>query len=164
MSAAAWSGVDIDEFPHLKAWEARMLARPGVERGRHVPSPHRMKEMTKEEMEKLQQEGSKCTFFTCLSIVPNLERKLESQAMFRQLHALSDLQARRAAWFSSCVAEPLLTLRPTQGSRESRPRMRREREEDETEKVSWVGAQNYIVAAVEYADMVTRNNVTGCVR
>ena len=38
-----------------------MFARPGVERGRHVPSPHRMKEMSKEEMEKVAQESSKCT-------------------------------------------------------------------------------------------------------
>ena len=60
VAAAAWAGVDIDEFPHLKAWEDRMSARPGVERGRHVPSPHRMKEMSKEEMEKVAQESSKC--------------------------------------------------------------------------------------------------------
>ena len=37
-----------------------MLARPGVERGRHVPSPHRMKEMSKEEMEKHAQESAEC--------------------------------------------------------------------------------------------------------
>ena len=135
-----------------------MLARPGVERGRHVPSPHRMKEMTKEEMEKLQQEASKCTYLTCLSILPKLERKLESQAMFRQLHALSGLQARRAAWVASCAAEHLLTLRPIQGSRESRPRMRKEREDDETAKVSWIGTQNYIVAAVKYARRICRHN------
>lgn len=45
VTAAGWAGVDIEEFPHLKAWEERMLKRPGVEKGRHVPSPHRMKEM-----------------------------------------------------------------------------------------------------------------------
>lgn len=45
------AGVDIDEFPNLKAWEERMLARPGVERGRHVPSPHRVKEMLKDKEE-----------------------------------------------------------------------------------------------------------------
>ena len=38
-----------------------MLARPGVERGRHVPSPHRMKEMSKAEMEKHAQESAQCT-------------------------------------------------------------------------------------------------------
>lgn len=48
------AGVDINEFPSLKAWEERMLARPGVERGRHVPSPHKIKEplKNKEENEK----------------------------------------------------------------------------------------------------------------
>lgn len=69
VAAAAWAGVDIDEFPHLKAWEDRMLARPAVERGRHVPSPHRIKEMTKEEMEKQAQDGAKCTFSIPLSIL-----------------------------------------------------------------------------------------------
>ncbi|KAF2400207.1 glutathione S-transferase [Trichodelitschia bisporula] len=54
VAAAGWAGVDIDEFPALKAWEERMLARPGVEKGRHVPSPHTMKEMIKDkaQMEK----------------------------------------------------------------------------------------------------------------
>src|ERR1700728_4626452 len=40
VTAAFWAGVDIDEFPALKAWEERMLARPGVENGRHVPDPN----------------------------------------------------------------------------------------------------------------------------
>ena len=62
MTAAAWAGIDIDEFPHLKKWDERMLARPGVEKGRHVPSPHRIKEMSKEEMEKQAQEGAKCRY------------------------------------------------------------------------------------------------------
>jgi len=54
VTAAFWAGVNIDEFPHLKAWDDRMLARPGVEKGRHVPEPHKMKELSKnkEEMEK----------------------------------------------------------------------------------------------------------------
>ena len=38
----------MDEFPHLTAWDDRMLARPGVEKGRHVPSPHREKEILKD--------------------------------------------------------------------------------------------------------------------
>lgn len=59
VAAAGWAGVDVKEFPHLKAWEECMLARPGVEKGRHVPSPHRMKEMSKEEMEKYAQEAAK---------------------------------------------------------------------------------------------------------
>ncbi|KAI9796961.1 MAG: hypothetical protein M1833_005907 [Piccolia ochrophora] len=45
---AGWAGVDIEEFPHLKAWEDRMLARPAVEKGRHVPDKHTMKEKQKD--------------------------------------------------------------------------------------------------------------------
>ena len=49
ISSAAWAGVDIEEFPALKAWEERMLARPGVEKGRHVPDPHgKLKEILKD--------------------------------------------------------------------------------------------------------------------
>jgi glutathione S-transferase len=59
--AAGWAGVDIEEFPNLKAWEERMLARPGVEKGRHVPQPHRIKEMLadKEATEKHAAESAK---------------------------------------------------------------------------------------------------------
>ena len=46
--SAAWAGVEIDDFPHLKAWEEMMMKREGVERGRHVPTPHRIKEMMKD--------------------------------------------------------------------------------------------------------------------
>jgi glutathione S-transferase len=45
---AAWAGVDIDEFPHLKAWDERMFSRPGVEKGRHVPDPHTIKDLMKD--------------------------------------------------------------------------------------------------------------------
>ncbi|SLM35171.1 glutathione s-transferase [Lasallia pustulata] len=48
VTAAGWAGVELDEFPHLKEWEERMMARPAVERGRHVPDPHRIKEMLKD--------------------------------------------------------------------------------------------------------------------
>ena len=61
VTAAGWAGVEIEEFPLLKAWDDRMLARTGVEKGRHVPSPHRMKEMlaNKEETEKHAAESAK---------------------------------------------------------------------------------------------------------
>ena len=72
VAAAGWAGVDIDEFPHLKAWEERMLARPGVEKGRHVPDPHRMKDMSKDEMEKHAQESAKCTCHIFPGIFPGL--------------------------------------------------------------------------------------------
>jgi glutathione S-transferase len=45
ITAAHWAGVEIDDFPALKAWDDRMLARPGVEKGRHVPDPHKGKEL-----------------------------------------------------------------------------------------------------------------------
>lgn len=51
-----WSGVDIDEFPHLKAWVYKLLERPGFEKGRHVPTEHKafkMAELPEEELEKL---------------------------------------------------------------------------------------------------------------
>jgi glutathione S-transferase len=48
VAAAGWAGIDIDEFPHLKAWEERMAARPGVEKGRHVPDKHTIKELLKD--------------------------------------------------------------------------------------------------------------------
>ncbi|KAH9205752.1 glutathione S-transferase [Leptodontidium sp. 2 PMI_412] len=44
---AGWSGIDIDEFPNLREWEKRMLVRPGVEKGRHIPEPHTVKERLK---------------------------------------------------------------------------------------------------------------------
>lgn len=54
VAAAGWAGVDIDEFPHLKAWEERMAQREGVEKGRHVPDRHTIKDLLKdkEAMEK----------------------------------------------------------------------------------------------------------------
>ena len=43
------------EFPVLQEWVERMLKRPGVEKGRHVPSPHpyeKYKDLSSEEMDK----------------------------------------------------------------------------------------------------------------
>ncbi|KAJ5105911.1 hypothetical protein NUU61_003258 [Penicillium alfredii] len=48
VASAGWAGVDIDEFVHLKAWEDRMAQRAGVEKGRHVPSPHTIKDLLKD--------------------------------------------------------------------------------------------------------------------
>ncbi|KAK9489793.1 glutathione transferase [Lipomyces doorenjongii] len=56
IASAGWAGVDIDEFPHLKAWEERLAARPGVENGRHVPDRHTIKETLKDK--KLQEKIS----------------------------------------------------------------------------------------------------------
>ncbi|KAI5924392.1 glutathione S-transferase GstA [Camillea tinctor] len=52
---AKGSGVDINEFPTLAEWVQRMLKRPGVEKGRHVPSKHGYEDqlkMTEEDFEK----------------------------------------------------------------------------------------------------------------
>ncbi|OJJ85630.1 glutathione S-transferase family protein [Aspergillus glaucus CBS 516.65] len=59
VAAAGWAGVDIEEYPHLKAWEERMAAREGVEKGRHVPEKHTIKDLlkNKEEMEKKAEEA-----------------------------------------------------------------------------------------------------------
>lgn len=48
VAAAFWAGIDIDAFPALKAWEERMMARPGVEKGRHVPERHAIKDLQKD--------------------------------------------------------------------------------------------------------------------
>lgn len=45
---AAWAGVEIDEFPHLKKWEEMMSARPGVKKGSDVPKPLNIKERLKD--------------------------------------------------------------------------------------------------------------------
>ncbi|KAK2812378.1 hypothetical protein FQN50_001379 [Emmonsiellopsis sp. PD_5] len=58
VAAAGWSGVDIEKFPHLKKWEERMLERPAVERGRHVPSPHTIKERLRDR-EAMEREAAK---------------------------------------------------------------------------------------------------------
>ncbi|KAK6072961.1 glutathione S-transferase [Seiridium cupressi] len=53
VAAAAGSGVDISEFPALKKWRDLLLTRPGLEKGRHVPSPHKsldQEKMSEEEI------------------------------------------------------------------------------------------------------------------
>ncbi|KAI9858066.1 MAG: hypothetical protein M1813_007878 [Trichoglossum hirsutum] len=42
VASAGWAGIELSEFPALKAWLERMLARPGVEKGRHVPFAHKI--------------------------------------------------------------------------------------------------------------------------
>lgn len=42
---AGWAGVDIDEFPTLKKWEERMMARPAVKQGNDVPHPSKIREL-----------------------------------------------------------------------------------------------------------------------
>lgn len=45
VAAAGWAGVDINEFPALKAWEDRMWARPALKKGANVPDKYGMKEL-----------------------------------------------------------------------------------------------------------------------
>ncbi|KAI8966172.1 glutathione S-transferase [Daldinia sp. FL1419] len=55
VAAAKWAGIDMSEFPVLQEWVERMLKRPGVEKGRHVPSPHiyeKHQVLSNEDMEK----------------------------------------------------------------------------------------------------------------
>jgi glutathione S-transferase len=49
---AGWTGIDIDDLPQLKAWEDMMSKRPGVDRGKDVPKKLKVKEMSKEELDK----------------------------------------------------------------------------------------------------------------
>jgi len=58
IAAAGWAGIDIDAYPALKAWEERMLARPGVEKGRHVPTQHTIKSLLKDK-NKMEEEAAK---------------------------------------------------------------------------------------------------------
>ena len=48
MAASGWAGVSLDEFPNLKAWEDRMLKRPGVAKGQDVPEPNKLREKAKD--------------------------------------------------------------------------------------------------------------------
>ena len=45
MTSSGWSGVDLSEFKYLSEWDERMLKRPAVEKGRHVPSRHSIKDI-----------------------------------------------------------------------------------------------------------------------
>jgi len=36
---AGWAGVEIDDFPTLKAWRDRMMSQPSVKKGNDVPQP-----------------------------------------------------------------------------------------------------------------------------
>lgn len=56
VAAHHWAGVDIADFPALNAWLERMLARPGIDKGRNCPSRHtalEMKDKPKELLDRL---------------------------------------------------------------------------------------------------------------
>ena len=58
VAAAGWAGVELSDFPALQAWEERMTARPGVEKGRNVPDPHTIKELLKDK-KKMEEHAAK---------------------------------------------------------------------------------------------------------
>jgi hypothetical protein len=74
VTSAFWSGVDIDEFPALKAWDERMLARPGVEKGRHVPDHHRMKELSKDP-EKMKEQAERARAWVQQGMAADAKKK-----------------------------------------------------------------------------------------
>ncbi|ETN43704.1 uncharacterized protein HMPREF1541_02863 [Cyphellophora europaea CBS 101466] len=45
---AGWAGVDIEEFPNVKAWEAKMTARSAVDKGKDIPKKLNVKEKLKD--------------------------------------------------------------------------------------------------------------------
>jgi len=55
--ALDWAGVDIMEFPKLEGWLYRMLERPGVEKGRHIPKKHTALDQAKKSAEELDREA-----------------------------------------------------------------------------------------------------------
>ncbi|KAF3770934.1 glutathione S-transferase [Cryphonectria parasitica EP155] len=58
VASAKWAGVDIDEFPNLKAWLYKLLERPAFEKGRHVPTPHTAFEKAKLSEEELDRQAA----------------------------------------------------------------------------------------------------------
>merc|ERR1712000_670918 len=54
-----WSGIDIEEFPHLKKWIYHCLERPGFEAGRHVPTPHTALDQANKSKEELEEAAAK---------------------------------------------------------------------------------------------------------
>ncbi|KAF2101363.1 glutathione S-transferase [Rhizodiscina lignyota] len=74
VASAGWAGINIDEFPHLKAWEDRMLARPGVEKGRHVPDRHTMKELLADKA-KMEEHAAKSKAWIQSSMKADAEKK-----------------------------------------------------------------------------------------
>lgn len=74
VASAGWAGVEIEDFPHLQAWEERMLKRGGVERGRHVPDPHTVKELMKDK-KKMEEAAAKNREWVQKGMKDDAERK-----------------------------------------------------------------------------------------
>ncbi|EFX01446.1 zinc knuckle transcription factor splicing factor msl5 [Grosmannia clavigera kw1407] len=66
-----WAGIELDDMPSLKAWLQKLLLRPGLEKGRHVPSPHTVLEMaslSEKELEEKAAAGQSPLFHLNLSV------------------------------------------------------------------------------------------------
>jgi glutathione S-transferase len=38
--SAKWCGIDVQEYPHVKAWHDKLAQRPGFQKGLQVPVPY----------------------------------------------------------------------------------------------------------------------------
>jgi glutathione S-transferase len=56
VSIHGWAGVEIEDLPHLQAWNERVGSREAVVRGRAVPAPPEERELKEEDVKKV---GSK---------------------------------------------------------------------------------------------------------
>ncbi|KFY39286.1 hypothetical protein V494_04038 [Pseudogymnoascus sp. VKM F-4513 (FW-928)] len=56
ITAAAWAGIEIEDFPALKAWRDKMQARPAVKKGSDIPVPRAKPAATEEERKKQAEE------------------------------------------------------------------------------------------------------------
>ena len=45
IACASWTGLDINEFPHLKKWESTMEARPAIQKARSIPNQYDFKSL-----------------------------------------------------------------------------------------------------------------------
>lgn len=57
VDTAGWSGVDINEFSHLKKWVDRLRSRPAIEKGGNVPPEHKGKFIPEDEHQVKQKEA-----------------------------------------------------------------------------------------------------------
>lgn len=73
-AAAGWAGVDLDKFPAVQAWLDRMEAREGVEKGRHVPDPHTMRELLKDKA-KMEEQAAKSRAWVQAGMKDDAERQ-----------------------------------------------------------------------------------------
>lgn len=59
VNSAAWAGIDIEEFPNLKAWYEKLKARPGFAAGLDVPQKNVYRDIKDpKEMERVAKEAS----------------------------------------------------------------------------------------------------------